>query len=90
MPSRKSKKPALNFATPVATVDTTVKLEQPISVQLEKYRDFIEKTNGIRPSTDDIINRALERVFSRDAAFREFAGGKGRGRSASARGSEGE
>jgi len=90
MVTKKAKKPALNFAPPVATVDTSVKLEEPISAQLTKYQDFIEKTNGVRPSTDDIINRALERVFSRDTAFKEFAGGsKGRSRSTS-RGSEGD
>lgn len=82
MATRKSKKPVLNFAPPVATVDTTVKLEAPVSAQLERYQDFIEKTNGVRPTADAIINRALERIFSRDAAFREFAGaGKGRSRS---------
>jgi hypothetical protein len=82
MATKKAKKPALNFAPPVATVDTSVRLEEPISAQLTKYQDFIEKTNGVRPSTDDIINRALERVFSRDAAFKEFTGGsKGRTRS---------
>lgn len=81
MATKKAKKPALNFAPPVATVEATVKLEEPISAQLSKYQDFIEKTNGVRPSTDDIINRALERVFSRDVAFKEFAGGsKGRAR----------
>lgn len=78
MPSRKSKKPMLNFAAPITTVDTTIKLEEPVSAQLEKYRDFIERTNGVRPSTDDIINRVLERLFARDTAFRDFAG---RGRS---------
>jgi hypothetical protein len=84
--TKKAKKPALNFAPPVATV----KLEEPVSAQLSKYQDFIEKTNGVRPSTDDIINRALERVFSRDAAFKEFIGGsKARPRSTS-RGSEGD
>jgi hypothetical protein len=88
MPSKKPKKPILNFAAPVKTITTQVEIQEPISAQLEKYRDFIEKTNGVRPSTDDLINRALERVFSRDAAFREFAGGsKGRTRSTS-RGSE--
>lgn len=88
MATNKKKKPVLNFAAPIATVDTSVKLEEPISAQLSRYQDFIEKTNGVRPSTDDIINRALERVFSRDAAFKEFAGGsKGRARSTS-RGSE--
>lgn len=90
MVTKKSKKPILNFAAPVATVDTTVKLESPISAQLEKYRDFIEKSNGVRPSPDEIINRALERIFSRDAAFREFGGSKGRGRGAQGRGSENE
>jgi len=90
MPTKKPKKPVLNFAAPIATVDTTVKLEEPISAHLTKYQDFIEKTNGVRPTADDIINRALERVFSRDAAFKEFAGGnKGRTRSTS-RGSEGD
>ncbi|MGB8510942.1 MAG: DUF4806 domain-containing protein [Pyrinomonadaceae bacterium] len=90
MATKKAKKPVLNFAAPIATVDTTVKLEEPISAQLVKYQDFIEKINGVRPSTDDIINRALDRVFSRDAAFKEFAGGnKGRTRSTS-RGSEGD
>jgi hypothetical protein len=90
MATKKAKKPALNFAPPVKTVDTSVKLEEPISAQLSKYQDFIEKTNGVRPSTDDIINRALERVFSRDAAFKEYSGaGKGRTRPTS-RGSEGD
>ena len=90
MATKKAKKPVLNFAPPLATVDTSVKLEEPISAQLTRYQDFIEKTNGVRPSVDDIINRALERVFSRDAAFKEFAGGsKGRTRSTS-RGSEGD
>lgn len=90
MPSKKPKKPILNFAAPIATVDTPVKLEEPISAQLARYQDFIEKNNGVRPSTDDIINRALERVFLRDAAFKEFAGGnKARTRS-TARGSEGD
>ncbi len=69
MVSRKSKKPILNFAAPVATVDVTVTLEAPNSAQLEKYRDFIEKTTGVRPSADEIINRELERTCSRDAAF---------------------
>ena len=90
MTTNKKKKPVLNFAPPIATVDTPVKLEEPISAQLAKYQDFIEKTNGVRPSVDDIINRALERVFLRDAAFKDFAGGsKGRTRSTS-RASEGD
>ncbi len=70
----------LNFAAPVSTVDVKVKLEEPINTELERYRDFIEKTNGVRPSADDIINRALQRIFSKDAAFKEFAGPKGRAR----------
>jgi hypothetical protein len=80
MVTKKPKKPMLNFAAPVSTVDVKVKLEEPINTELERYRDFIEKTNGVRPSADDIINRALQRIFSKDAAFKEFAGTKGRAR----------
>ena len=72
----------LDFAIPIKTVKTQVEIEEPINTQLEKYRDFIEKTNGIRPTTDSVINRALERIFERDAAFKEFTG-KGRTRRAS-------
>jgi hypothetical protein len=66
----------------------TFNLEEPINTRLTKYQDFIEKTNGVRPSIDDIINRALDRVFSRDAAFKEFHGSKTRGRGAQGRASE--
>ncbi len=86
----KSKKPMLDFAAPVETIDVRIKLEAPINESLEKYRDFIEKSNGVRPTVDDIINRALQRIFSKDSAFKEFAGHKGRGRSARGRGAENE
>jgi hypothetical protein len=77
MPSRKPKKPMLNFALPVKTVAKQIEIEEPISTQLDRYCEFIEKTNGVRPSRDEVINRVLERLFSRDTAFREF-GGRGR------------
>ncbi len=78
MPSRKSKKPMLNFAAPPKTITTQIEIEEPMTAQLDRYCEFIEKTNGIRPSRDEVINRVLERLFSRDTAFREYAG---RGRS---------
>jgi hypothetical protein len=86
VPSKKSKKPMLNFAAPVKTVTNQVELEEPISTQLDRYCEFIEKSNGVRPSRDEVINRVLERLFSRDTAFREHAG---RGRSTK-RGSDSE
>jgi hypothetical protein len=90
MPSKKPKKPMLNFAAPVKTITTQVEIQEPVSVQLDRYCEFIEKTNGVRPSRDEVINRVLERLFSRDSAFKEFAGGnKGRTRSTS-RASEGD
>lgn len=90
MPPKKPKKPMLNFAAPVKTIPTQVEIQEPISAQLDRYCEFIEKTNGVRPSRDEVINRVLERLFTRDSAFKEFAGGnKGRTRSTS-RSSEGE
>ena len=90
MATKKAKKPMLNFAAPVKTVSAQVEIEEPISAQLDRYCEFIEKTNGVRPSRDEVINRVLERLFSRDAAFKEFAGGsKGRTRS-TPRASEGD
>jgi hypothetical protein len=88
MPSKKPKRPMLNFAAPVKTILMEVEIQEPINAQLDRYCEFIEKTNGVRPSRDEVINRVLERLFSRDSAFKEFAGGnKGRTRSTS-RGSE--
>jgi len=90
MPSKKPKKPMLNFAAPVKTITTQVEVQEPVSAQLDRYCEFIEKTNGVRPSRDEVINRVLERLFSRDSAFKEFAGGnKARTRSTS-RASEGD
>ncbi len=86
MPSRKPKKPMLNFAAPPKTITAQIEIEESMSAQLDRYCEFIEKTSGVRPSRDEVINRVLERLFSRDTAFREYAG---RGRSTK-RGSEGE
>lgn len=80
MAAKDARKPFLNFVAPVATVEVLIKLEEPISAMLERYRDFIEKRNGIRPSADDVINRALECIFSHDEAFKEFTERKRRGR----------
>ena len=90
MPSKKTKKPMLNFTAPVKTILTEVEIQESIGEQLDRYCEFIEKTNGVRPTRDEVINRVLERLFSRDSAFKEFAGGnKGRTRSTS-RASEGD
>ncbi len=86
MATRKPKKPMLNFAAPIKTITNQVEIEEPLSAQLDRYCEFIEKSNGVRPSRDEVINRILERLFSRDTAFREYAG---RGRSTK-RGSDSE
>lgn len=76
----------LNFAAPPKTITAQIEIEESMSAQLDRYCEFIEKTNSVRPSRDEVINRVLERLFSRDTAFREYTG---RGRSTK-RGSEGE
>lgn len=57
---------ALLEVTQSRQVTATIRLEERTAAQVDQYAAFI------RASADDVVNHALEYVFSKDRDFQEF------------------
>jgi hypothetical protein len=74
MAGKRSEKPLLSFTTPAQKIEIKISIEKRLHELIEKYCEFCEKTANVRPTKDDIVSGALQRLFERDHAFRRFAG----------------
>jgi len=57
---------ALLEVTQSRQITATIRLEERTAAQVDQYAAFI------RASADDVVNQALEYVFSKDRDFQEF------------------
>jgi len=57
---------ALLEITQSRQITATIRLEEKIAAQVDKYASFINA------SADDVVNHALDYVFSKDRDFQEF------------------